>query len=53
MIVNDKKEFHREFKDGYPVESLQSILEYKIKRNAPKDQLDIANIEAYLNSQTE
>lgn len=51
VVVNDKQEFNREFKDGYPVESLQSILNYKINRNAPKDQADIVNIQNYLNSQ--
>lgn len=49
VVVNSKQEFNREFKDGYPVESLQSILEYKINRNAPKDQVDIVNIQNYLN----
>lgn len=51
VVVNNKQEFNREFKDGYPVESLQSILDYKIDRNAPKDQADIVNIQNYLNSQ--
>lgn len=51
VVVNDKQIFNREFKDGYPVESLQSILDYKIIRNDPKDQADIVNIQNYLNSQ--
>lgn len=51
VVVNDREQFNREFKDGYPVESLQSILNYKISRNAPKDQVDIVNIQNYLNSQ--
>ena len=51
VVVNDKQEFNRDFKDGYPVESLQSILDYKINRNAPKDQTDIINIQNYLNNQ--
>lgn len=51
VVVNDKQTFNREFKDGYPVESLQSILDYKIIRNDPKDQADIVNIQNYLNNQ--
>lgn len=51
VVVNNKKDFNRNFKDGYPVESLQSILDYKINRNAPKDQADIVNIQNYLNNQ--
>lgn len=51
VVVNNKQEFNRDFKDGYPVESLQSILDYKINRNAPKDQADIVNIQNYLNNQ--
>lgn len=37
VVVNNKQEFNRDFKDGYPVETLQSILDYKINRNALKD----------------
>lgn len=48
IVVNDKKEFKRKFKDGYPVEPLESILQFKIKRNALKDQEDIINIQNYL-----
>lgn len=51
VVVNDKQNFNRTFKDGYPVESLQTILDYKISRNAPKDQFDIINIQNYLNNQ--
>lgn len=51
VVVNDKKGFHRDFKDGYPVEPLQNILVYKVNRNLPKDQVDIDNIKSYLNSQ--
>ncbi len=36
-----------EYKDGYPVESLKTILAFKEKRNAPKDQKDIKNIKKY------
>lgn len=50
VVVNNKADFNRDFKDGYPVESLHSILDYKINRNAPKDQADIINIQNYLNT---
>lgn len=50
VVVSNKENFKRDFKDGYPVELLQSILDYKINRNAPKDQDDIINIQNYLNS---
>lgn len=48
VVVNDKKEFNRTFKDDYPVETLENILQYKIKRNAPKDREDIIKIQSYL-----
>lgn len=51
VVVNDKSEFKRGFKDGYPVESLQSILDYKKKRNFLKDQKDIIAIQKYLDDQ--
>ena len=38
-----------EYKDGYPVESLKTILAFKEKRNASKDKKDIENIKRYLN----
>lgn len=52
IVPNEKENFKREFQDGYPVESLQSILDYKMNRNAPKDQLDIVNIQNYLQTQS-
>lgn len=39
-----------EYKDGYPVENLKTILLFKKKRNAPKDQKDIQSITDYLNN---
>lgn len=51
VVVNDKNQFNREFKDDYPVESLKSILDYKINRNASKDYADIQNIQNYLDKQ--
>ena len=32
----------------YNLEDLNTILDFKIKRNAPKDQKDIENIKKYL-----
>lgn len=48
VIVNDKKDFERHFKDGYPVQNLESLLKFKKKLNRPKDQNDIIKIEEYL-----
>lgn len=46
-IVVDYK-FDFTYKDGYPVQKLRSILNFKEKRNAPKDQEDIKKIIDYL-----
>jgi len=48
IVPNSKENFKMEYKDGYPVESLKTILAFKEKRNAPKDQKDIKNIKKYL-----
>lgn len=48
IVPNKKKDFKMEYKDGYPVEKLETILAFKEKRNAPKDQKDIENIKRYL-----
>lgn len=48
VCVNKKQDFIRNFKDGYPVETLENILQYKQKRNLPKDAKDIINIQNYL-----
>ena len=48
IVPNSKENFKMEYKDGYPVESLRTILAFKEKRNAPKDQKDIENIKKYL-----
>lgn len=48
IIPSSKEEFEMEYKDGYPVENLITILAFKEKRNAPKDQKDIENIKKYL-----
>lgn len=49
IVPNSKENFKMEYKDGYPVEDLRTILAFKEKRNAPKDQKDIENIKRYLN----
>ena len=51
VVVNPKDSLKYDIKDGYPVEKLTSILDYKLKRNAEKDQNDIINIKKYLNEQ--
>ena len=48
IIPNDKTKFKMKYQDGYPVEDLRTILAFKEKRNAPKDQRDIENIRKYL-----
>lgn len=48
IVPNSKENFKMEYKDGYPVESLKTVLAFKEKRNAPKDQKDIENIRKYL-----
>ena len=50
IVVNEKSDFERTFKDGYPVQTLESILAFKKNRCAPKDIPDIAQIERYLKS---
>ena len=49
IVPNSKENFKMEYKDGYPVESLETILVFKEKRNASKDKKDIENIKRYLN----
>lgn len=49
IVPNSKENFKMEYKDGYPVESLETILAFKEKRNASKDKKDIENIKRYLN----
>ena len=48
IIPKSKKNFKMNYRDGYPIECLVNILEYKLKRNAPKDQKDIEMIKSYL-----
>lgn len=51
VVVNNKQVLNIDFRDGYPVEALRNILDYKIGRNVPKNQADIVNIQKYLNNQ--
>ena len=37
-----------EYREGYPVEKLETILQFKEKRNLDKDKKDIENIRKYL-----
>ena len=48
IVPNSKENFKMEYKNGYPVESLKTVLAFKEKRNAPKDQKNIENIRKYL-----
>ena len=48
VIPNPKEEFTFEEIEGYRVEKLKRILEFKKKRNAPKDQPYIKKITEYL-----
>ena len=48
IIPNSKFNFVTMEIDGYWIEDLHKILEFKKKRNLPKDRMDITNIETYL-----
>lgn len=48
VVPNKKSEFQMEEVDGYNVEPIKKILEFKLKRNAPKDQVHIEKIKKYL-----
>ena len=50
IVVDKKEKFNWEICEPYNLEDLNTILEYKVKRNKPKDQADIKNIKAYLNN---
>lgn len=50
VVVNNKEILDREFKDGYPVEKLETILKFKESRNLEKDKNDIKKIKEYLAS---
>lgn len=48
IVVNKKEDFKMEIGEKYNLEDLQTILDFKIKRNKPKDKDDIENIKKYL-----
>lgn len=48
VVINPKEKLQYDIKDGYPVEKLTTILNFKLKRNKNKDQKDIINIQNYL-----
>lgn len=48
VVVNEKENFNMEVCEPYNLEDLNTILEFKIKRNKPKDQVDIEKIQKYL-----
>ena len=52
-IPEDKKSFTRDFREGYPVETLESILKFKKNLMREKDIEDIENIEKFLNFKLE
>lgn len=48
ILIDEHPEKSSIWLDGYLVETLESILKFKLWRNAPKDQPDIAKIQNYL-----
>ena len=48
IVVNKKEDFKMEIGERYNSEDLQTILNFKLKRNLPKDKKDIENIKIYL-----
>ena len=50
IVVDKKEDFKMEIGEKYNLEDLQTILDFKIKRNLPKDKKDIDNIKKYLHT---
>ena len=48
VVVNEKYEFDMEEGEPYNLENINTILNFKLKRNAQKDQKDIENIKKYI-----
>lgn len=48
VVVNEKYEFDMEKEEPYNLENINTILNFKLKRNAQKDQKDIENIKKYI-----
>lgn len=44
FFVNPKKEFNVVYEHGWPLEDINVLLGFKLKRNAEKDKEDIINI---------
>ena len=52
IVVDKKEDFKMEIGEKYNLEDLQTILDFKIKRNLPKDKKDIENIKRYLHQKS-
>lgn len=50
VVPNKKEDMKYDVKDGIYTERLTTILDFKVKRNAPKDKEDIIKIKNYLKS---
>ena len=48
IVVDKKEDFKMEIGEKYNLEDLQTILDFKLKRNKLKDKDDIENIKKYL-----
>ena len=48
IVVDKKEDFNMEIGEKYNLENLQTILDFKLKRNLSKDQKDIENIKIYI-----
>lgn len=51
FFVDPKEKFNVEYAHGWPLEDTHVLLNFKLKRNAEKDQQDIINIRKYLEEQ--
>lgn len=51
FFVDPKEKFNVEYAHGWPLEDIHVLLDFKLKRNAEKDQVDIINIRKYLEEQ--
>ena len=52
IVVNKKEDFKMEIGEKYNLEDLQTILDFKIKRNKTKDKKDIENIKKFTQFQS-
>lgn len=53
QMKDDFENFEFDVVDGYQCESLESVLAFKKRKNRPKDQKDIENIEKFLANHSE